>query len=335
MANQPPYEYNVLKEDSPFYLNSGKFEELWALQPKEYILKLNPYNKHQMLTTKRKLAVYGAIYSFSGNDTKEENAVPEILKPFLALGNSVLVNWYNGDEEYIDWHFDQDGPHKGKFYPNEVHSFSYGATREFAFKGIYDEEVKYSLKLGDNSYVKMDKCAQRDFKHSVPRGKNKDSRRINVTVRSIPSVNICAAYSPRKLRELKSTRNRKLETKAKERSVKKETLEKRKRISVTEKRKRISVTQKTKSKSPFRLPSPKLPSPTRRSNSPLPTLKFRLPSPLRLPSPPRRKSKSPSPILISSSPDEPTYVYSSSASPSPGKKKIKLKQSQLTDYLTE
>ena len=51
--------------------------------------------------------------------------VPDILQPFLAYGNSILVNYKDG-KDYIGFHVLVANQH--------IHCFSYGAERKFKFK---------------------------------------------------------------------------------------------------------------------------------------------------------------------------------------------------------
>ena len=106
--------------------------------------------------------------------------MPHILQPFLAYGNSILVNYYKDGEDYIGFHSDDE---KALVANQRIHCFSYGAERKFKFKHKQTEEV-IDLMLPNNSYLIMKEQTQKNWKHALPVMKKVNNRRISVTVRT-------------------------------------------------------------------------------------------------------------------------------------------------------
>ena len=162
-------------QESPIKFNEEQFELLWLMKPMES-QQCVIFGK--TIDVPRKYAVYGAQYAFAGQKNDPVD-VPPILEPFLAFGNSILLNWYEDGTKYIGYHSDDERGLSGCVY-----GFSYGASRRFKFKNKKTGEVE-TIVLENNSVLTMKENTQKTHKHSLPVMKNVLERRISVTVRSI------------------------------------------------------------------------------------------------------------------------------------------------------
>jgi hypothetical protein len=161
--------------EAPVTFNEEQFELLWHMKPMES-QQCKIFGK--TIDVPRKYAVYGAQYSFGGQENSPVE-VPLILEPFLEFGNSILLNWYEDGSKYIGYHSDDERGLKGCVY-----GFSYGASRKFKFQNKKTKEVD-TIVLENNSLVIMKENTQKTHKHSLPVMKNVSERRISVTVRTI------------------------------------------------------------------------------------------------------------------------------------------------------
>jgi hypothetical protein len=157
---------------SPLEIN---FEELWLLRP------ITPQQCKifgKIIDVPRNYAVYGISYGFAGQSNVGNEVLP-CLVPFLAYGNSILVNWYEDGSKYIGYHSDDE-----KGLVGEVFGFSYGAERKFKFQHKKTKEV-HNLVLEHNSLIIMKENTQANYKHSLPAMKRILEPRISITVRTI------------------------------------------------------------------------------------------------------------------------------------------------------
>ena len=162
----------ILYNEGPIHLSSGEFEELWSLredEPDE--LKWDEYFD-------RDYKVYGVNFS-NEDDKKADPIIPEILKPFLAYGNSIEINYYKNGKQYIGFHNDIENT----LAKSCIHYFSYGSTREFTFKNKYTNDV-IDLMLSNNSYLIMKENTYKYWDYSVPPMKKSKGRYINIKVRN-------------------------------------------------------------------------------------------------------------------------------------------------------
>ena len=166
--------------ESPLCFDKAQFENLWLMKPtrEQHCILFG-----QAVVVPRNYEVYGEQYRFAG----QENIaipVPDILAPFLAYGNSVLLNWYEDGSKYIGYHSDNEN---GLIGP--VYAFSYGVARNFKFKNKKSGEID-TVVLKNNSLLVMKENTQRTHKHSLPVMKKVTQRRISVTVRTIKNVSL-------------------------------------------------------------------------------------------------------------------------------------------------
>lgn len=113
--------------------------------------------------------------------------------------NSVLLNRYNGGNDYVGWHSDDE-----KLYgpTPEISSLSFGCERDFILKrrtnklsGGDEPAMKrlkktnghdlHSFTLKHGSLLVMRGYTQRDWIHSVPKRAKIDAKRINLTFRLV------------------------------------------------------------------------------------------------------------------------------------------------------
>jgi alkylated DNA repair dioxygenase AlkB len=137
----------------------------------------------------------GAKYKYSGIMQSSE-AIPEEMHDLLErLGEiadvdysnlinrvAIVVNYYAGGEDNIGWHAD-DEPCIDQSYP--IVSVSFGATRDFKIRKKADRKEVYTLPLADCDVLIMQPGMQEAYQHSLPKRKNIDSPRINITVRIV------------------------------------------------------------------------------------------------------------------------------------------------------
>ena len=164
----------------PLPVDAAAFEQLWALRPDEpQVFAI--YGKEIELG--RRYVLYGGSYGFAGQEHAGAAQVPEILRPYLQYGNSILVNFYRDGSEYVGYHSDN----QRDLVPNQrIHCFSYGAERRFKFQHKQTKEV-LDLMLPNNSLLVMKEHTQRLWKHALPvmkKMKEGDTRRVSVTVRT-------------------------------------------------------------------------------------------------------------------------------------------------------
>ena len=158
-------------------ITEAQFEELWALRPEEP-QRFEIYGKEILLG--RRYVVYGGSYGFAGQEHAGLDNVPEILRPYLQYGNSLLVNFYRDGSEYVGYHSDS----QRDLVPNQrIYCFSYGAERKFKFQHKETKAV-LDLMLPHNSLLIMKEHTQRLWKHALPVMKKITERRISVTVRT-------------------------------------------------------------------------------------------------------------------------------------------------------
>lgn len=96
--------------------------------------------------------------------------------------NSVLLNLYRDGNDSISWHSD-DEPELGE--QPIIGSVSFGEPRDFFLKEKKNPDNKIKINLSNNSLLCMFGDTQKDWLHGVPKRKNIDKPRINLTFRTI------------------------------------------------------------------------------------------------------------------------------------------------------
>lgn len=133
----------------------------------------------------RLVAWYGnTSYEYSGTKMMPEPYI-DILEYLHSVVeehtqctyNSVLLNYYRDGNDSIGMHSDDEkelGPS-----PN-IASLSFGETRKFILQG----EEKFEIPLTSGSLLFMGGDTQKNYKHGIPKEKNKGPR-VNLTFRTI------------------------------------------------------------------------------------------------------------------------------------------------------
>ena len=139
------------------------------------------------ITTKRKVAWYGDseyLYTYSNTTkralawTMELSELKQIVEELAVIKfNSCLLNLYHNGNECMGWHSD-DEESLGK--NNTIASLSFGAERKFSFKHKQTKQT-VSLVLEHGSLLIMKDATQRNWLHSLPKSKNINQPRINLT----------------------------------------------------------------------------------------------------------------------------------------------------------
>lgn len=102
------------------------------------------------------------------------------LEHFLNKNfNFVLCNYYRNGDDYMGWHDDGE-----KEIAETIASISLGATRRFELKHK-NKKLKESFLLTPGSLLVMDGDIQQYWLHRLPKDKNCQNRRINLTFRKI------------------------------------------------------------------------------------------------------------------------------------------------------
>ena len=131
-----------------------------------------------------------ANYSLTGSPayplpwTKELMIIKNKVDALAGVSfNSVLLNLYRDGKDSVAWHSDNDGiPGRNKI----VASVSFGEQRIFEFRNRRDHVMKYSMILGNGSYLLMKGNFQDEWEHRVPKSSKVLKPRVNLTFRIMP-----------------------------------------------------------------------------------------------------------------------------------------------------
>jgi len=146
------------------------------------------YGKH--ITTKRKVAWYGDhnyAYTYSNTTKHALEWTKELLELKAVIEkhtntkyNSCLLNLYHNGEESMGWHSDDEAA-LGK--NTSIASLSLGAERKFSLKHKLTKKT-VSLTLESASLLVMKGTTQTHWVHCLPKMRNIESPRINLTFRT-------------------------------------------------------------------------------------------------------------------------------------------------------
>ena len=131
----------------------------------------------------------GASYSYSGLRLEPATWTPclsevrDWLQAFTGHGfNSVLANLYRDGGDSMGWHSDDES----ELGPQPViASLSLGAVRRFVLRRRDERREKRELKLEHGSLLIMAGDTQANWQHALPKARNVDQPRINLTVRRL------------------------------------------------------------------------------------------------------------------------------------------------------
>jgi len=168
--------------DSEHYLNSLLNTIEWSND------KVKIYGKE--ITTKRKVAWYGDsnyAYTYSNVTKHAKTWTKELLelktiveKLTKTKYNSCLLNLYNNGDEAMSWHSDDE---KSLGINTNIASLSFGAERKFSLKHKTSKQT-VSLILESGSLLVMKGETQTNWAHCLPKMKNIDTPRVNLTFRT-------------------------------------------------------------------------------------------------------------------------------------------------------
>jgi len=173
------------QEESDKFLQSLNDEIDWRQD------KIRMYGKE--IDLPRKTAWYGdkdKSYKFSGIRLDPEPWTPTLLQIKKRIENvaevdfnSVLLNLYRDGSDGISWHTDAE-PELGE--NPVIGSVSFGETRSFRFRHIYEKErKKVPVNLTHGSFLLMAGETQHFWQHQVTKTARKVEPRINLTFRVI------------------------------------------------------------------------------------------------------------------------------------------------------
>lgn len=127
-------------------------------------------------------------YSFSGITlkplpwSKELLEIKKLIEPISEVEyNSVLLNLYRDGNDSISWHSDDE---KELGQNPIIASVNFGAERDFQLKNKATGE-KVNIKLQHGSLLIMQGAMQHHWLHQVPKRKNVNQARVNLTFRVI------------------------------------------------------------------------------------------------------------------------------------------------------
>ncbi len=171
-------------EECNFLLNKFISDTPWE----QRTLKI--YNKE--ILTPRLTAWFGdpgTDYSFSGTKnnplpwTEELLRIKERVEPIAGISfNSVLLNYYRDGNDSVAWHSDNEQV-LGK--RPVIASVSFGQPRKFDVRNKSDHSRKYSLTLGNGSFLLMKGDLQQNWEHRIPKSTKPMQPRVNLTFRLI------------------------------------------------------------------------------------------------------------------------------------------------------
>jgi len=140
----------------------------------------------------RLTAWYGdptAVYTYSGITMTPCPWIPALEslrerfeKITSATFNSALLNYYRTGQDSMGWHRDNEkelGPEP------VIASLSLGAQRDFQIRNYQDKNQKLNIPLNHGSLLIMRGRMQENWQHAVPKRKNSQKERINITFRQI------------------------------------------------------------------------------------------------------------------------------------------------------
>lgn len=169
--------------DDQFALSLLKEELLWR---KDKIQMFgNTYEQKRLVAWHGDL---GVRYTYSKIEMESPGWTPTLLKikekirtEFSVNFNSCLVNLYRDGSDHMSYHSDNESelgknPH--------IFSVSLGGPRDFYLKHN-DNRAIVKLKLGGGDLLIMRGETQHCWKHSIPKRKNVDFERMNLTFRII------------------------------------------------------------------------------------------------------------------------------------------------------
>jgi alkylated DNA repair dioxygenase AlkB len=134
----------------------------------------------------KRQAAYGADYAFSGIVLKAV-PTPPILKVFRDWAreeidprmNGLLLNWYDGPDEYIGDHNDED---KDLFAGSPIITIAFGEERKLRMRPNEGPGYK-DFSFPHGSFILIPYSTNLHWKHEVPESRKYRGRRVSITGR--------------------------------------------------------------------------------------------------------------------------------------------------------
>lgn len=131
----------------------------------------------------RKTYTYSGITSQPNQWNKGLLYIKEKIELAIAASfNSVLLNWYRSGDDHLSWHAD-DEAELGK--NPIIASVSFGESRDFVLRRTDNPAQKIVIALQHGSLLVMAGELQHYWQHSVPKRKQVQGSRFNLTFRQI------------------------------------------------------------------------------------------------------------------------------------------------------
>ena len=159
--------------------------DVWQLHPEQrHLVKI-----FRWVETPRWQQSYGANYIYTGS---KNNAlpVPELLRPLLDWAradidgslNGLLLNWYDGPNDYIGPHHDST---KGLITNSPIVTVSFGETRVFRLtNGKGEQRIVRDFPATHGTVFIMPWNTNESWKHEIVKSVKNTGRRISVTLRA-------------------------------------------------------------------------------------------------------------------------------------------------------
>lgn len=166
--------------------SAADFQKIWQLRPgSKHVIRVHG----KFIETPRFQQAFGADYRYTGNVNRALPILAE-LRPILQWSkatvaddlNGLLLNWYDGPEQYIGEHHDSiSGLRPG----SPIITISFGETRVFRLsRGTGPERTTYDFNASEGTVFVMPFRTNHLWKHSVPKSTRYQGRRISVTFRA-------------------------------------------------------------------------------------------------------------------------------------------------------
>lgn len=159
---------------------------------------LHPTNRHPIkiigkrVLTPRWQQAYGASYQYTGS-VNNALPVPPILRRLLEWAqqqidgrlNGLLLNWYEGPNDYIGPHHDST---RNLAAGAPIVTVSFGEERMFRLtKGTGTAKTTLDFPAANGAVFVLPFVTNKVWKHAVPKSARYHGRRISVTLRAFTS----------------------------------------------------------------------------------------------------------------------------------------------------
>jgi alkylated DNA repair dioxygenase AlkB len=171
-------------------------ELIWSTEQFEAAWQLHPIDRHWVkmlgnwVQTPRWQQAYGADYKYTGS-RNNAISIPPVLVPLLRWSqakidgrlNGLLVNYYDGPNDYIGPHHDSS---KGLIVGSPIVTVSFGETRTFRLTKWERRKkiAEYDFDATNGNVFVTPWNTNKGWKHEVLKRARYHDRRISVTIRA-------------------------------------------------------------------------------------------------------------------------------------------------------